>query len=80
MAVLKKDLLKKKAAALKKELFRKSNFCDTLRKFTLKKFEEVAFPKKKLFENIATYGRTKIAIDPDKYSLGISYEYVTGWP
>ena len=45
-----------------------------------KNCEEVAFPKIKLSENIATYARTKIAINPDKYSFGISYEYLIEWP
>ena len=62
MAVLKKDLLKKKAAALKKELFRKSNFCDTLRKFTLKKFEEVAFPKKSYSKILQHMGERKLPL------------------
>ena len=52
----------KKAAALKKELLRKSNSYVTLKTFTLKKCEEVAFPKIKLSENIATYARREIAI------------------
>ena len=51
-----------KAAALKKELLRKSNSCATLKKITLKKCEEVAFPKIKLSENIAIYARREIAI------------------
>ena len=70
----------KKASALKKELLRKSNSCDTLKKVTLKSCEEVVFLKIKLSENIATYARSEIAIDPDKYSFGISYEYLTEWP
>ena len=65
---------------MKKELLRKSNSCDTLKKVTLKNCEEVAFPKIKLSENIATYARREIAIDPDKYSFGISYEYLIEWP
>ena len=52
----------KKTAALKKELLRKSNSCVTLKKITLKKCEEVAFPKKNLSKNIATYARREIAI------------------
>ena len=52
----------KKAATLKKELLRKSNSCVTLKKITLKKCEEVAFPKIKLSKNIATYARREIAI------------------
>ena len=66
-------------AALKKKLLRKSNSCDTLKNAILKKCEEVAFPKIKLSEYIATYARMKITIGPDKYSQGISYEYLTGW-
>ena len=52
----------KKAAALKKELLRKSNSCVTLKKITLKKCEEVAFPKIKLSENISTFAKKEIAI------------------
>ena len=52
----------KKAAALKKELLQKSNSCVTLKKFSLKKCEEVAFSKIELSENIATYARSEIAI------------------
>ena len=52
----------KQAAALKNELLRKSNSCVTLKKFSLKKCEEVAFSKIKLSENIATYARNEIAI------------------
>ena len=48
------------AAALKKQLLRKSNIR------TLKNCEEVCFPKLKLSKNIATYARMKITIDPDK--------------
>ena len=62
---------------MKKELLRKSNSCDTLKKVTLKNCEEVAFLKTRLSKNIATYARREIAIDPDKYSFGISYEYLT---
>ena len=54
---------------MKKELLRKSNSCDTLKKVTLENCEEVAFPKPNLSENITTYARRKIAIDPDKYSF-----------
>ena len=75
--MFKKGLLKK-AATLKKELLRKSNSCVNLKKkVTLKNCEEVAFSKIKLSENIATYARREIAIDNDKYSWGISYEYYT---
>ena len=42
----------KKPSAVKKELLRQSNSCDTLKKVTLKNCEEVAFPKIKLSENI----------------------------
>ena len=52
----------KKAAALKKELLRKSNSCVTLKKLSLKKCEEVAFSKIELSKNIATYARREIAI------------------
>ena len=69
----------KTSAALKKELLRKSNSCDTFKKVTLKNCEEVVFPKIKLSDNIETYTRREIAIDPDKFSLGISYEYLTEW-
>ena len=62
MTVLKMELLKKKAAALKKVLLRKSNSCVILKKNTLKKCEEVAFPKIKLSGNIAAYARREIAI------------------
>ena len=73
-----KKLLKKKAA-LKKELVWKSNSCGNLKKVTLKKCEEVAFPKIKLSENIATYARREITIN-NKYSWRISYEYLVEWP
>ena len=79
MTVLKKELLKK-APALKEKLLLESNSCDTLKKVTLKKCKEVTFAKRKLSGNIATYARRKAAIDPDRHSLGISYEYLTGWP
>ena len=54
---------------MNKELLRKSNSCDTLKKVTLENCEEVAFPKTNLSENITTYARREIAIDPDKYSF-----------
>ena len=69
----------KETAALKKEVLWKGNPYDTLKKITLKKYEEVPFPKIKLSENIATYAGREIAIDTYTYSLGISYEYLTGW-
>ena len=68
------------SSALKKQLLRKCSSCDTLEKITLKNCEEVAFPKIKLSENIATYARRETTIDPDKYLFGISYEYLTEWP
>ena len=52
----------KKAAALKKELLQKYDSCVTLKKVILKKCKEVAFPKIKLSENIATYAKREIAI------------------
>ena len=58
---------------MKKELLRKSNSCDTLKKVTLKNCEEVAFPKIKLSENIATYVKRE-----NKYSWEILYKYLTG--
>ena len=67
---MKKQLLKK-ASALKKELLRKISSCLTLKKVTMRKCEEMAFPKIKLSENIATYAGREIAIDTDTYSLGI---------
>ena len=51
----------KKASALKKELLRKSNSCDTLKKVTLKNCDEEAFPKIKLSENIAIWILNKVA-------------------
>ena len=56
---MKKELLKK-GSALKKELLRKISSCLNLKKVTMRKCEEMAFPKLKLSENIATYARREI--------------------
>ena len=60
----KKGAPQKKAAALKKELLRKSNSCVTLKKITLKKCEEVDFPKIKLSKKIADMREGKLPL-PD---------------
>ena len=67
-----------KKIAEKKWLFWKRS--SSKKAATLKKCAEVAFPKIKLSENIVTNARREIAIDPDKYSLGISCEFLTRWP
>ena len=62
---LSKMKLFKKSATLKKYMLRKSNCC--VETVTLKKFEEVASPKKSFSQ-------------PVKYLWGISYGYLSGWP
>ena len=70
-----KDFLKK-AAALKKELLRKSNSCVSLEKVTLKKCEEVVFP---IYHKHMRKGKLPFP-DLNNYSWRISCEYLTGWP